>query len=117
MSPAPSTNSTFDPGLTRQYSGPLLRTINKDGSFNIQRKGLRNLAGSLYIHLASMSWPRFAAWVILAYLLVNSVFAGVFMSLGPEALHATARDMGLGDFGRAFFFSVQTLTTVGYGAV
>lgn len=117
MSPASSTNSSFDPGLTRQYSGPLLRTINKDGSFNVQRTGLRGLAGSVYIHLATISWPRFMGAVVLAYLVVNSVFAGAFLALGPEVLHATARDMGLGDFGRAFFFSVQTLTTVGYGAM
>lgn len=115
MNPAPSTN--FDPGLTRQYTGPLLRIVNKDGSFNVQRSGLRSLAGSVYIRLVSLTWPRFLCAVTLAYLLVNSLFAGLFLALGPEALHATERSLGLGDFGRAFFFSVQTLTTVGYGSV
>lgn len=115
MKPAPSAN--FDPGLTRQYTGPLLRVVNKDGTFNVQRTGLRSFAGSVYIRLATMSWPRFLCVVTLTYLAVNSVFAGVFLALGPGALHATERDLGLGDFGRAFFFSVQTLTTVGYGAV
>ncbi len=115
MQPAPSTN--FDPGLTRQYTGPLLRVINKDGSFNVQRTGLRSFAGGVYIRLATMPWPRFFCVVTLAYLAVNSLFAGVFLALGPAALHATERDLGLGDFGRAFFFSVQTLTTVGYGSV
>ena len=51
------------------------------------------------------------------YLAVNSMFASLFLALGPGALHATGRDTGLGEFGRAFFFSVQTLTTVGYGAM
>ena len=117
MSPAPSTNPSFDPGLTRQYTGPLLRVINKDGSFNVQRSGLRYLAGNAYIRLVSVSWPHFLAVVIAGYLVVNSAFAAVFLALGPGSLHATARDVGVGEFGRAFFFSVQTLTTVGYGVM
>ena len=117
MNPAQTTNSTFDPGLTRQYSGPLLRVVNKDGSFNVQRTGLRGLATGLYIQLATMSWPRFWASVTLAYLIVNTIFASAFLALGPGVLHATERDLGIGGFGRAFFFSVQTLTTVGYGSV
>src|ERR1022692_4848455 len=109
--------SNFDPGLTRQYTGPLLRAINKDGSFNVQRTGLRSLAGNAYIGLVSMSWPRFMVFVSLAYLVVNAVFAGIFLALGSDALHASVGSLGLGEFGRAFFFSVQTLTTVGYGSL
>jgi inward rectifier potassium channel len=30
---------TFDPGLTQQYTGALRRSINKDGSFNVYRRG------------------------------------------------------------------------------
>ena len=63
MNPVPSTNSSFDPGLTRQYTGPLLRVINKDGSFNVRRAGLGRLAGGAYTRLATMSWPRFL-WAV-----------------------------------------------------
>jgi|SRR5579862_261900 inward rectifier potassium channel len=117
MTPASSTDSSFDPGLTRQYSGPLLRAINKDGSFNVQRTGLRSLAGDIYIGMVRIPWLRFLAYVTAAYLVVNIIFAGVFLALGPRSLSVSARDLGLGEFGRAFFFSVQTLTTVGYGSV
>jgi inward rectifier potassium channel len=112
MPPAPP---SFDPGLTQQYTGPLLRAINKDGSFNIRRRGLHSLAGSLYMHLVNMSWPRFLGLVALAYLVVNIIFAGLYTGLGPGALRATEKNMGIGAFGQAFFFSVHTLTTVGYG--
>ena len=37
--------------------------------------------------------------------------------LGPGALRTVDGHMGLGDFSVAFFFSVHTLTTVGYGDV
>jgi inward rectifier potassium channel len=112
MPPAPT---SFDPGLTQQYTGPLLRAINKDGSFNIRRRGLHSLAGSVYMHLVNMSWPRFLSLVALAYMVVNTIFAGLYTVLGPGSLRATEREMGLGAFGQAFFFSVHTLTTVGYG--
>jgi inward rectifier potassium channel len=117
MNAAQSPKTSFDPGLTTQYAGPLKRTINKDGSLNVHRRGLNTFAGNLYLHLVNMSWPRFLGLVAIAYLLMNTIFATGYLCLGVGALHASERDLGLGDFARAFFFSVQTLTTVGYGAL
>jgi inward rectifier potassium channel len=108
---------SFDPGLTQQYSGSLLRAINKDGSFNIVRDGYSNIIGSVYHRLITISWPQFIAWVASAYLTVNLIFAMLYWSLGPDVLHAADHDLGLGSFTRGFFFSVQTLTTVGYGSI
>jgi len=111
----PPATPSFDPGLTQQYTGPLLRAINKDGSFNVRRRGLHGLAGSIYMHLVNLSWPRFWGVVALAFLSVNIIFASIYTALGPRALRAAEADMGLGQFGKGFFFSVHTLTTVGYG--
>jgi inward rectifier potassium channel len=108
---------SFDPGLTQQYTGALLRTINKDGSFNVRRRNGNTIFGSVYLHLVRMTWPHFLATVAGAYLVVNTIFALLYLSLGPDALHASERNLGLGGYARAFFFSVQTLTTVGYGAL
>ena len=112
-----SAPTSFDPGLTQQYTGPLLRAINKDGSFNVRRRGVSSLAGSFYQHLVGLSWPRFLSFVALAYLLINLIFAALYAVLGPGALRTVDGHMGLGDFAVAFFFSVHTLTTVGYGDV
>lgn len=48
-----------------------------------------------------------------AYLTLNGAFALFYWSLGPEAIG------GPGDpgFARAFFFSVQTASTIGYGTL
>jgi len=108
---------SFDPGLTQQYTGALLRTINKDGSFNVRRRGLHSIAGSVYMHLVNLSWPRFLGAVSSAYLAVNLLFALIYLLLGAGTLHSSERDLGLTGFARAFFFSAQTLTTVGYGAL
>ncbi|HEY2842346.1 MAG TPA: ion channel [Bryobacteraceae bacterium] len=112
-----SAPTSFDPGLTQQYTGPLLRAINKDGSFNVRRRGVHSVAGSFYMHLVGLSWQRFLGLVALTYLLVNLIFAALYIALGPASLRAVDVNMGLNDFGRAFFFSVHTLTTVGYGDV
>ncbi len=108
---------SLDPGLTQQYTGALLRAINKDGSFNVRRRGLHSIAGSVYMYLVNLTWPRFLALVGSAYLAVNFLFALAYIALGIDILHASERDLGLSGFSRAFFFSAQTLTTVGYGAL
>jgi inward rectifier potassium channel len=108
---------SFDPGLTQKYTGSLVRTINKDGSFNIRRRGFRRAAGDAYIHLIQTTWPRFLSIVVIAYLLINGIFTAIYLSLGPEALHASEHDLGIGPAAEAFFFSAQTLTTVGYGTL
>jgi len=63
-----------------------------------------------YHLILTLSWPGFAGLVFGVYLLINLVFAWLYM-LNP---HAVA-EMRSGSFFDAFFFSVETLATVGYG--
>ncbi|TDI36692.1 MAG: transporter [Acidobacteria bacterium] len=93
------------------------RLLNQDGSFNTQRVGLGPLASlHLYDALLTISWPRFLALVAIAYLGSNVIFAFAYMALGPEALTG-ALELSPSNFPRAFFFSVHTLSTVGYGSI
>jgi len=108
---------TFDPGLTQQYTGTLRRTINKDGSFNVERRGTGWRDIHPYLFLISIPWPAFLALVTATYLAANTFFAAIYYSLGPGNLqHGDAPDK-LGRFLNAFFFSAHTLTTVGYGNI
>jgi inward rectifier potassium channel len=107
----------FDPGLTQRYTGDLRRAINKDGSFNVQRHGVGLRDKGFYLHLMASSWPWFLIQVGLAYLAVNVCFAGIYCWIGVEHLRGAERATGLDAFLSALFFSVQTLTTVGYGQI
>jgi len=63
-----------------------------------------------YHLILTLSWPAFAGFVFGVYLLVNLVFAALYLLKA----HAIA-EMAPGSFSDAFFFSVETLATVGYG--
>jgi inward rectifier potassium channel len=106
---------SFDPGLTTQFSGELRRTINADGSFNVRREGLKWRDANPYLMLIDTTWPRFLLIVLAGFLLVNVIFAGAYLMIGITSLKGLESDMG--PFANAFFFSVHTLTTVGYGNV
>jgi inward rectifier potassium channel len=106
---------SFDPGLTTQFSGELRRAINRDGSFNVRRKGLRLRDTNVYLMLIDTTWPRFFGAILLIFLAVNVLFAGVYIAIGIEHLQGLEPEMAA--FVNAFFFSVHTLTTVGYGNV
>ncbi|HTD24943.1 MAG TPA: ion channel [Terriglobales bacterium] len=92
------------------------RLLNRDGSFNVHRKGLgfwRSLHA--YQALLTMSSVRFVAIITGSLLLLNVLFAWGYVALGPQALLGDS-NTGTG-FWRAFFFSIQTFTTIGYGNV
>jgi inward rectifier potassium channel len=57
-----------------------------------------------------LTWPQFLAGLLAIYLSVNLVFATLFW-LAPTSI-TNARS---GSFADAFFFSIETLATVGYG--
>ncbi|HEY0078697.1 MAG TPA: ion channel [Pyrinomonadaceae bacterium] len=91
------------------------RLLNRDGSFNVERTGLSFWASfSLYHSLLEMSWPKFLSAMTLFYIASNALFALAFVACGEDALTGAE---GEGRFLRAFFFSVHTFATIGYGNV
>lgn len=101
-------------GFGTRVGGSGGRLMNRDGSFNVHRRGmpLRSLV-SLSHRLLVMRWPVFLALLTGVYLVLNGAFALVYWALGAEAICGP----GEPGFGRAFFFSVQTASTIGYGAL
>jgi inward rectifier potassium channel len=70
-----------------------------------------------YHHLLTLSWPKFLGAVAALYLIVNLLFALLFVACGANALQGPGADMLGGRLARAFFFSVQTFATIGYGQI
>jgi inward rectifier potassium channel len=65
----------------------------------------------LYHYLVNAAWPAVLFWIALAFAGVNAVFALGYLLIGGVA---NARP---GSFVDAFFFSVQTMATIGYGVM
>jgi inward rectifier potassium channel len=94
------------------------RLLNRDGSFNVVRQGLGVLESlAPYHQLLTASWPRFLGLVALLYFVFNVLFALAFVACGTDALLGPGAEMLGGTFSRAFFFSVQTFATIGYGQI
>jgi inward rectifier potassium channel len=93
-----------------------LRFLNRDGSFNVRRDGLPRLQSLNFYHaFLSISWSRFFAALVAAYVVTNLLFACGYLLCGPGALHGSTAASRMERFVEAFFFSVQTLATIGYG--
>jgi len=108
---------SFDPGLTQRFVGRVRRFINKDGSFNVRRQGATWRATHPYLHLINMSWPAFLAVVFAAYVTVNTLFAVAYFLVDIKQIQGAEARTAFERFMNAFFFSAQTLSTVGYGSL
>ena len=109
--------TTFDPGITQAYTGKVSRMINPDGRFNVKRSGQRFADLGIFLYLTRLSWPAFLATLLGAFMIVNLLFAGVYFLIGVEHLSGAEVGTTWDAFMGAYFFSSQTLTTVGYGHI
>ncbi|MEY3241690.1 MAG: hypothetical protein RIR11_3129 [Bacteroidota bacterium] len=92
------------------------RLINPDGSFNV----IRHRSGpfdNVYYHLVTMSHRRFFALVFVVFGLVNAIFATLYCLGSMGQLTNMPTNSFWDAWMHAFFFSTQTITTVGYGHI
>ena len=91
--------------------GTHLQALDRRGRFQVQRLGVRsNPAADLYHLLMNLPLPRFLALLVAIYFGLNLIFASLYC-LAPGSIQG-ARP---GSFADAFYFSVQTLATIGFG--
>lgn len=89
--------------------------MNPDGSYNIRRIGGLSKFQDFYKYLIEIPWYRFLIIVTGFYLLINLFFTCLYIFVGLDQL--IGKSMEDSPFFGAFFFSVQTFTTVGYGSI
>src|SRR4051812_43202987 len=94
------------------------RLLNRDGTFNVRREGLGYWeALSTYHYFLTITWPKFLGYVAATYIVLNALFAAAFVGCGAGALTGFGNETPMERFISAFFFSVDSMATIGYGNV
>jgi inward rectifier potassium channel len=107
----------LDIGLDHSAEKGRQRTVNLDGSYNIKRITGDAIDFDLYHWLITTSWKHYWIVVFLFYGISNSVFALIYYAIGLDSMAGIVHTDALHDFLQCFFFSNETFTTVGYGAL
>ena len=103
--------------LIRSLAGkpnPIVHIAFQDGRFQVEGIGhWRAYLRDPYHLFLTIPWSLFLGVIVLVYGAVNTLFAFLYL-LGPEDSIANANPDSFLDM---FFFSVQTLASIGYGAM
>jgi inward rectifier potassium channel len=111
-SPAPVPSKPAAPRRQRLARGETTMRL-RPGAFELRKRGATRYDLRDPYHFAvGLSWPGFLLLFVVLELAINVLFAGIYL-LQPGSI-ANARP---GAFPDAFFFSLETLATVGYGAM
>lgn len=111
-------NVNQDTGFGERTSDMGGRMVNKDGSFNIKRIGIGlRFRASGYQSMLTMPRWRFLLVILIVYFLINCFFTCLYWLSGPGSIEGLAHEDSWGRIKELFFFSTQTLTTVGYGRI
>ncbi|MBX7155219.1 MAG: hypothetical protein K1X91_09655 [Bacteriodetes bacterium] len=108
---------SLDPGLGEKLSGNLRRVINNDGSYNVVRTNVPLSAFTPYTYLISTTWGRFFSIIAIGFIVINLVFALIYLLCGLENLHGVEPPTSMNPLLSTFYFSIHTFTTVGYGNI
>ena len=94
------------------------RFLNRDGTFNVTRVGLPRFSSiNTYNLLLTISWRQFIVFAAAFYFGINLLFAVAYLLCGEAAIADTSLEPTRNQFLRAFFFSVETFATIGYGTI
>ncbi len=107
-----------DLGIGSKAAEARVRLLNRDGSFNVRRKGLPFFSWfSGYHYLISIPWWKFNLMILIAYIAINALFGAVYTAIGLSGLAGIDGHTLPEQYLQAVFFSTQTFTTVGFGRI
>lgn len=94
------------------------RFVHKNGQPNVTRKGESRFDSfNIYHYLLQMPVWRFLLLILAYYTTINFLFAVFYFLFSQNHLKGLIYSTPFEKFEEAFFFSSQTLTTVGYGRI
>lgn len=91
---------------------PRVRTVRVGDTRVLTHRRRESRLSDPYHLVLTLSWPRFFGALVLMFILVNLIFGTAYWLLPGSVAHASERD-----FFDYFFFSIETLATVGYGVM
>jgi len=90
------------------------RLLGRDGHFNVEHQGFscwKLWKADVYHYIVNLGWWKIISLTLVYFVIVNTFFATMYwIELG--GIGGTSVDSSWFD---AFFFSVQTMSTIGYG--
>lgn len=105
-----------DPGFGYATKHNAKGIISDTGTSNVLHINKKRSIGDLYSYFTEISWPHFFLLILISYVLLNVFFGMLYVAIGIEEI-TKSKGVFLDDFLNGFFFSTQTLTTVGYGGI
>lgn len=110
------TNKIKDPGFGLFSSRIAKRHLTDNGATTVIHINKKWVFSDTYLHLIEISWFRFFIFVTLSYVAINIFFGIIYTMIGIESITEPTGSL-FKDFLNGFFFSAQTITTVGYGGI
>ncbi|MGB1043047.1 MAG: ion channel [Tenacibaculum sp.] len=105
-----------DPGFGYNSKKDIKGIVNKDGTSNVIHLNKKFSLDDLYTFFIELSWWKFFLLILIGYTFLNVVFGLIYTAIGIEQITPSKGNF-IDDFLNGFFFSAQTLTTVGYGGI
>lgn len=112
----PQPSEARDLGFGSKVYSKQVRMVNADGSPNVEKLGRPWFRPyDIYQSMITMHWKHFALMVLVFYIVINLVFSAAYMAVGVDQLAGLEGQSFMHNWMEAFFFSAQTVTTLGYG--
>lgn len=116
INPIPRLNDDTGFGTIGNINGG--RFINRDGSYNLHKKGWSFFKRySLYYTMITMPLWQLIGLLVVFYLAVNLLYTFIYLLLGAHQFTGLLATTEAQLFQELYFFSTETFTTVGYGRV
>jgi inward rectifier potassium channel len=94
------------------------RFINKDGSYNLVKEGIPfTRRFSIFHDMLNLPLWKFILVILIFFIAINLIFTTMYYTAGVEEFDGLLPGSSWKLFRQLFYFSTQTLTTVGYGHV